>query len=742
MAAATTTSQDPLAAALAEAAQPGQQAGGREQLKLTPQVKGAATTALGQVPIVPRPAHRATVRAHAAPQGVALASPVNAAVAATVPAPTPVATSCAVPVAKDASGVPQAAPAPESYDPTFSLPGGLEHSDPRELAYNEKVIRKALEHQAWQARAAKSMVKLLFDLDKVTKEELPKKVKDMTAEVLVKLQQRFKQAIEMPLAKYSDHLKPALRRRVHVGTMDYMDESHEGYRKAFDFLELTTTWQDTGTPARDIPYHYRNKMGCCYKPPSHYDELAKRAGDGFKVVIKVSFVATHLTKLENPEEWWPSLYKDKYRKLDSVNVGFLWQFPPSFEFEVFMISRLEKLVDYLETADSGVRGARHIVDFRHGSWYRQETYEFLRMKKWCLAWLHLNQEKIVFAGNLPNGWTDRVQTTDFCFLRLFGPDGATHGSYDKRFLHELFDSCPRGTTSYVLFGNREYLDNPSPQPRPALINAVQFRTIFTKMDFVERIRDVRYRGKDCPYEVTKEERLMVNSFFLRFAKKARLEGVQMNTRIGVVWARKYYKAAPSTKRCFEWLIPQAAGEKPRRLHMSLHEAREEDDLWVHLRQLNGLEDISAVTDWLETACQQSRRFSCEESALVNGTFIRFSEKAREAGLLRSTPLLSAEIDGVISWSLSNGEKLALSTEDLRESEDLWPWFADLTRTSKSIPFVEPEAAKDADPWKDDSWKARTGEMWKRDGQTGHEATGKRVEVIDAERPAAKQPRLA
>eukprot|EP00435_Cladocopium_sp_Y103_P017733 s3193_g4.t1 len=54
----------------------------------------------------------------------------------------------------------------------------------------------------------------------------------------------------------------------------------------------------------------------------------------------------------------------------------------------------------------------------------------------------------------PSGWTDRVQTTNFVFCRLFGPDGQTHGSYDNKFLHEVFDSCPMGTTSYVLFGNK------------------------------------------------------------------------------------------------------------------------------------------------------------------------------------------------------------------------------------------------------------------------------------------------
>merc|ERR1712048_1097113 len=168
----------------------------------------------------------------------------------------------------------------------------------------------------------------------------------------------------------------------------------------------------------------------------------------------------------------------------------LWQFPPSFRYERENWENLEALTEYLHSSESGCPEARHIVDFRSETWYVAETYEFLRKKRWCLAWLHLNNEPDEtgrkWASELPSGWTDRVRTTNFCFMRLFGPSGRTHGRYNKRFLHELFNSCPEGATSYVLFGNREELDNENPNPRPALVNANDFRTIFTKMDFVER----------------------------------------------------------------------------------------------------------------------------------------------------------------------------------------------------------------------------------------------------------------
>ncbi|CAE7155308.1 unnamed protein product, partial [Symbiodinium necroappetens] len=126
--------------------------------------------------------------------------------------------------------------------------------------------------------------------------------------------------------------------------------------------------------------------------------------------------------------------QEKYQYLAPATVAFLWQFPPSFVYSDELYQRFERLVEFLSQEGSGIAKARHIVDFRDGSWYRQDVYDFLRQKRWCLAWLHLNNAT-GWASNLPSGWTDRVQTTNFCFCRLFGPDGQTHGTYDNKFLH-------------------------------------------------------------------------------------------------------------------------------------------------------------------------------------------------------------------------------------------------------------------------------------------------------------------
>ncbi|CAL1164933.1 unnamed protein product [Cladocopium goreaui] len=91
--------------------------------------------------------------------------------------------------------------------------------------------------------------------------------------------------------------------------------------------------------------------------------------------------------------------QEKYCHLAPATVAFLWQFPPSFVYSDEIYQRLERLVQYLASSSSGVQEARHIVDFRDGSWYREDVYDFLRQHRWCLAWLHLNNSTL---GVLPN----------------------------------------------------------------------------------------------------------------------------------------------------------------------------------------------------------------------------------------------------------------------------------------------------------------------------------------------------
>eukprot|EP00913_Durusdinium_trenchii_P010302 g9662.t1 len=89
----------------------------------------------------------------------------------------------------------------------------------------------------------------------------------------VRFERVRQEAVERPLKSFSDHLKPALARRIHVGTMDLMGSSHEAYRRTFEFIELTNTWNDLDVPTRAISKTYR-QLECGYRDPSMYKALS------------------------------------------------------------------------------------------------------------------------------------------------------------------------------------------------------------------------------------------------------------------------------------------------------------------------------------------------------------------------------------------------------------------------------------------------------------------------------------
>jgi len=425
-------------------------------------------------------------------------------------------------------------------------------------------------------------------------------------------------------------------RHIHVGMMDYMGEPHEGYRKELDFLETTNTWFDTDDPSRKKVDWLPEECG--WQEPIRYNELAARIEDGFHLVVKVSHVATHLLQLEQPGDWWPQLWAQKYSQVVAGTAAFLWQFAPSFHCTSERRIRLHQLFEYLADSQEWV-ALRHIVDFRHSSWHREPVYELLRLHRVCLAWLHLNNTG--WAGDLPSGWTPLEQTTDFNFIRLFGNEDRCCGWYDKWFLHRLHSMCPPGLHSYVLFGNKISWSDPSPSAIPCFLNARDFRAIFSKVDLVTRVRDLRYAG-DCPRQLSAVDAQAVTFFFLRYSEKARRGGITTDTPVWVVDATKYYPSAVG-KRSYEWRL---GGDVSTTIHLSLHDAKEQEDVYPAVRQLTGMEDPELIK---EVGKQRSGSLTGFEAELVNSTFVRFSSKAREAGVLRTTTVRSEPTGGASSF---------------------------------------------------------------------------------------------
>merc|ERR1719316_70439 len=239
--------------------------------------------------------------------------------------------------------------------------------------------------------------------------------------------------------------------------------------------------------------------------------------------------------------------------------------------------------------------------------------------------------------------------------------------------------CPKGKHSYVLFGNKCTFLDPEPRETPCFLNARDFRKIFSRMDLVDRVRDVRYEG-NCPRQLDQCDAQAVTSFFIRYSEKGRRAGITMSTPVFVVDSTKFYKNATG-KRSYEWHLANG-----KEIHLSLHDANEEQDLLSVIRQLTGMEDVDTV----EAICNSNHGLSSAEVAVVNSTFIRFSQKARQAGVLRTTPVRIVSENGQLAFRWlprkSDPEEtirdnLILSCHDLRlhkaEETDIWAVYCDL-----------------------------------------------------------------
>jgi uncharacterized protein YecE (DUF72 family) len=118
----------------------------------------------------------------------------------------------------------------------------------------------------------------------------------------------------------------------------------------------------------------------------------------------------------------------------------LVQFPPSLQAAAF--PQLQELVRQLRTYEWPIA-----VEFRHSSWYNDNTYDFLN-----------KQETGLVIQDMPKSATPIEITSDeLVYLRFHGPSGNYKGSYSDGFLYEyalyIQEWRQDGKTVYVYFNN-------------------------------------------------------------------------------------------------------------------------------------------------------------------------------------------------------------------------------------------------------------------------------------------------
>jgi uncharacterized protein YecE (DUF72 family) len=146
----------------------------------------------------------------------------------------------------------------------------------------------------------------------------------------------------------------------------------------------------------------------------------------FTFSVKVSRYITHIKRLRDVPEHLSLLYERIRPLLRSEKLGpLLWQLPPTFQAD------LDRLATALEQLP---RGERHAFEFRHPSWFTEETYTLLREHNVPLA-----------IGDRPevHAFQAHELTADFTFVRFHAGTRGRNGNYSHRELDEWAERLRR-----------------------------------------------------------------------------------------------------------------------------------------------------------------------------------------------------------------------------------------------------------------------------------------------------------
>ncbi|MFQ5526425.1 MAG: DUF72 domain-containing protein [Thermoanaerobaculia bacterium] len=151
---------------------------------------------------------------------------------------------------------------------------------------------------------------------------------------------------------------------------------------------------------------------------------ARKVPTEFRFILKASRRITHFKRLKDTEEITEYVVSNA-RILGDRLGALLFQLPPNFKQD------LERLERFLEIVPDDVRAA---FEFRHGSWFDDETYGILKAhnRALCLAdtddsrpdivstadWGYLRLRRVAYSAKSLGSWleTIRDQGWDDCFV--------------------------------------------------------------------------------------------------------------------------------------------------------------------------------------------------------------------------------------------------------------------------------------------------------------------------------------
>ena len=202
--------------------------------------------------------------------------------------------------------------------------------------------------------------------------------------------------------------------RFHIGTSGWM---YDHWRGDFYPQELAKSkW---------LPYYVEqfetvelNNTHYIQPKPASWQNWHDAAPDGFRYAIKAHRFLTHWKRFKDPER---SLEKQirAAEALKSHLGPFLYQAPPNFERDEATVERLEHFLSILP------RRHCHTLEFRHASWFGDDTQEQLR------------RHNVAFCSyDMPKLDCPVVATASFAYMRFHGTTQKYGGNYTDEMLRD------------------------------------------------------------------------------------------------------------------------------------------------------------------------------------------------------------------------------------------------------------------------------------------------------------------
>ena len=213
----------------------------------------------------------------------------------------------------------------------------------------------------------------------------------------------------------------------------------------------SASWKDEfyeGRPARLWLEHYARHFDTVevnntfYRLPNReaVANWERTAPTGFTFTIKVSRYLTHIKRLTELGPGLDRFFERLSPLLGSPKMGpLLWQLPPTFQ------RNDERLGSAL--AVMAADGRRHCIEFRHPSWFVEETYAALREHGVALV-----------IGDRPEvkPFQAQVFTADWTFVRFHYGSRGRRGNYSESELQDWasrFREWRRERDVFVYFNN-------------------------------------------------------------------------------------------------------------------------------------------------------------------------------------------------------------------------------------------------------------------------------------------------